>query len=570
MRLIIRSINKAKEGLVPVKREVTKNGKTFMQTFYVKPDTTPSAPSKPTPAESAAAPKREKPHYNMEDGFYVHFGQAAIRIPDEYVAKTLEYRGFQCVIAQTIDRTEDGFKFSGKYRMYELTTGLAVGSIADTPQRAENLGTSNLSQKSEEQLSGVLASSQKITTMDNVISDTDEFPADPPNYYYTEEELDERLKSIWKNKLDGEDGPLSYDQFREWAVEQEQVQNNNDVNQLETGDEWLIEQAVIEGIDYDDAKSRDDAISEIISEASTSNMFDADYDYETVADWGREYEDNLIYGITTDHLGTSSEYGNEWNAGDVIAYAIENDVDISTAQDTAIEATDEADEEYKGSLMEDLEFEDRNGKLWDSDDASALGDWVTGAVKSNREAAKAMFQKRREGMDADSESYSDVVAMVESHAAPYTEGTLYRGTSNRDWLTAEIGKMVPYGIASFSKSEQQARSFSTEVILVMDQSDDTESPIIGVDVNEVVEAADNDGFYDAMNDLNITQYSEEQELITICPALMVTRRENNYVWVKPMEMNLVQLMKSLFDDEVARLEATFDYPLHREPEGAFA
>jgi hypothetical protein len=63
MRLLIRrqKLHKAgKEGLIAVQKQVTKKGKTFTQTFYVKPEAVPSAPTKPSSAVMNLSEPREK------------------------------------------------------------------------------------------------------------------------------------------------------------------------------------------------------------------------------------------------------------------------------------------------------------------------------------------------------------------------------------------------------------------------------------------------------------------------------------------------------------------------------
>ena len=76
MKLLIRtlqsSLSKGKEGLVAVKKQVTKNGKTFMQTFYVKPSSVPAEPTVITQEHLGQdIPENPQDITNMPDGFYV-------------------------------------------------------------------------------------------------------------------------------------------------------------------------------------------------------------------------------------------------------------------------------------------------------------------------------------------------------------------------------------------------------------------------------------------------------------------------------------------------------------------
>jgi len=313
------------------------------------------------------------------------------------------------------------------------------------------------------------------------------------------------------------------------------------------------------------------AIQEIIALVKESDMFITEFDWETVALWGRIEEGNLIFGFDETDYGAYYAAGDTaWTAADVVAYAIENNVSLGSAQAAADESTAEQEEDRAEEEIRQTDFTDSHGKEWNGESLYSVGAWISGQVKATREAAKIADEARRKGEEIPSHS---IVEAVEEHAVRYPKDeTIYRGTGYRAWLEGTIGDVIPVGMASFSKSQQKAIGFNSTVLLVIDGDlVDDDNPLMAVDIETLILDGRDEGFSEAVSQSNVDAYEEEIEVIVRAPAFKIISREANIVHVKPIEMSLLEMMKALFENQsspelIREMERTFDYALHREPE----
>ena len=590
MRLLIQlsKLNKAgKEGLIAVQKQVTKKGKTFTQTFYVKPETVPSAPTRPSHAVMNLSEPREKINiyrggepYEFESnrpegGFFIRVGEKAVRVPLWLIEKVVECRGRTFVIHRVaITMDDDTYKWSGQYGFSELTTGLRVSESVDNPMEAEVAGKAKLDQYPNEKLASVIAEHPPIKNIENVELNTEGWEAQEPKKFITEEERQTFAKKLWETALEGEDGPFTFERVDSWLRDTEAVQTTNDLKELDDDilDYAILEEAIVEGISYEGAEDRVRAITGIMTLAKESDMSAVtEFDYETVSDWAREYEDNFVDGFDETDYGAYYKSGETaWTAADIVAYAIEGKMSLSTAQTAAEESTIEQEEGMREEMVEQADFTDSHGKDWDGESLTSVGSWIGGQVKSTREAAKRADEARRRGEEIPE---NNIVEAIEEHAVQYPKDeTIYRGTGYRAWLEGTIGDVIPVGMASFSKSQQKALGFNSTVLLVIDGSlVDDDNPLMAVDIETLIVDGRDEGFSDAIVQSNVDAYEEEIEVIVRAPAFKIISREANIVYVKPIEMSLLEMMKALFENQssselIKEMERTFDYALHREPE----
>ena len=173
MRLLIQTsrLNKAgKTGLIAVQKQVTKKGTTFTQTFYVKPDTVPKAQNGPTSVAvlEPSAGARSKVEFidsmgnlkefesnRPEGGFYVNmqrYGEpVAIRIPEKFIVKTFEHRGYTFVVHRRMVSSEVQ-EWGSDFAVTELVSGLRAGS-GESPGEAEVTALAQMTEKKLTKLS---------------------------------------------------------------------------------------------------------------------------------------------------------------------------------------------------------------------------------------------------------------------------------------------------------------------------------------------------------------------------------------------------------------------------------
>ncbi len=588
MRLTIQTslLSKAgRQGLIAVQKQVTKKGKTFTQTFYVKPDTLPKAQNGPTAVVVLEQrPKKiqllrgsetyEFESNRPEGGFYINmrkYGEpVAVRVPEKYIVKTLEHRGHTFVVHRRL-RSAETPEWDADFAVTELVSGLRAGS-GETPEDAEMMALAQMTEEKlpQERLNEVIRKAGKVEDVADVTMDTEDWPTKEPKKFLSAEEITILATGLWEDILDGEDGGFAVEQVEEWLRDTEKVKTAKDAELAKNdfGNQWTLEQAIVEEITYDEALERETAIGEIQVLAMHSDMFGGEeMDWDTVADWARENEDNLVDGFDASIWGVNYKSGDEaWTVNDIVAYAITNNVSLKQAEETAEIAVKEEEEEMEAEEMADISI-DSDGKNWDGHELQTLGTWVNGSVRGPRDSCKALDDCRRQRSEEECEADYPIVRIVEEHLSPYVGTPLYRGTGNTHhaWLESKPGDIIPYGMSSFSRSEIKARGFGGEVLLIIEDTKE----VMGVDVYQLIRDGKEAGFERALSETGVDSYEDEQEFLIRAPALEIIRREENRVYLKPVEMNLLEMMKSIFADRIKAMERTFDYPLHREPEDAW-
>jgi len=569
-----------KQGLVAIQKQVTKKGKTFTQTFYVKPDSLPKRPTSPT-AIASGLPAPQHPtitvsneagdtytfEANHPKGFVINSTKGTktpIRIPEQYIAKMFKYAGQTFVVHRVINRISK--KVLGQYQTTELLTGLSVGAESDSVDGAEANGKHTVAQHGEATLKEIVDKSDKMSDKIEVDTSVDGWTVEEPKQFLNDTELDESAREIWNSMLAGESGGITLDQVKEWMSDKGEIETEEDVKDvLQDYDMDSLRSAIELGLSYYDADTRFEAISKIHKLSSR--------DWKTIADWAANNENDLIGGFNSYDYGTSSDYGNEWSDADVVAYAIDNNISLYDAQQYAKDSTQKKDEEEYEEHADDLgnfAFTDSYGVYWDSSSILSISRWVNGTVETTRDAANSLDDCRRRNVEISDECNSNdaIVDTIEQNGVEYTGTTLYRGTGNRAWLESEIGDSVVVGCASFSKSESRATKFDDTVMLIMEPNEvQKDHPIMGVDVDQLNKDAEaNISIYD---ETGMEVYAKEQEFIVRAPTLRITKREGHRVWVQPVEMNLLSVMKALFLDKADREAAmaeTFKYHMRQDTE----
>jgi hypothetical protein len=444
----------------------------------------------------------------------------------------------------------------------------------DNPTEAEVSGKAKIDQYSDYKLTSIIVGQTSIKNIENVELKTEGWEIKEPKKFITEEERQTFARELWETALEGEDGPFTFEQVDSWLRDTEEVETAGDLKDLQddTIDYAILEDAIIEAITYEESGQRIVAMQEIIALAKESDMAAVtEFDWETVVDWARDYEGNLIDGFDEADYGVYYESGETaWTAADIVAHAIENKISLGSAQAAAEGSAIEQEASMREEMVEQTDFTDSHGKDWDGESVSSVGAWISGQVKATREAAKRADEARRQGEVIPPHS---IVEAVEEHAIRYSKDeTLYRGTGYHAWLEGAIGDVIPVGMASFSKSQHRAKTFSSVVLLVIDGKNvDDDNPVMAVDIETLIEDGRDEGFSDAISQSNVDTYEEEIEVIVRAPAFKIISREANIVHIKPVEMSLLEMMKALFENQssaelIKEMERTFDYALHREPE----
>ena len=584
-----------KDGLVAVKKQVTKKGKTFTQTFYVKPDTPPSAPTAPAAVDVLpVGQKYAKPHYNRPDGFYaVTAGDKAYRIPEKYVKGTFEYMGARFVVIHHFSTDDNRPKFGDSYQVRELSTSLPVGMT--TPYYtfdAAKSGTADiLDRLGQDMIDRAVARGRKVdeyfTLPENLVTDTENYHADPISTPLSPSDVRERIVETLGAVYDSEDPDdwgVTPDQAVDWVAEHYTIVIEPDYRNFdkEIADPVVLEHAIYREVEYADAEVAFDNIAKISDEIGGVGLDPPSP--STIEEWlysTSRVEPGSPIDVYSYGAYPGGDYDDEimsWDSGTVINYAIENDIPLHEAQSYAEE---DVEEQSRNSLMsEDDYFETPDGLEWALADLQSLGSWVRGAVQSNRSVAKEMFNARESGQIEPDYYHESVVGTVESHLTTFpSDKVLFRGTKNLAYGELDVGDVVPLGMGSFSHSMSSARTFAVKssdapaVIFEIQGTDD--NLLMGCDLPAVIDSGRDAGFARAIGTTGVDAFEDEEEVIVMAPAMEIVGKvmmsDTLLIRVKPVKTDLIRMMKSKLSkaELIALAEKTFDYPIHREPEGAF-
>jgi len=565
---------KGKTGYTPVKKQVTKNGKTFMQTFYVKikDEAKEVKTSKPEKVKEPVKISDMPDIYNMYDGFFINYEDKAIKMPDEYVVKQLDYAGHSWVLSRSFSGSLDGdsLEVSKTFKLYEQSTGMSVG-YGDTKYEAE-INAKQIIDSHKKDLDSIIASKKVVGELPK-ISDTQNVKVDDSGKFLDLDDAKEEAKKILLER--GLEDDIDVSKFTDWLMDTEEVTTKGDLKnykafKMDNLTTDILKVAMYKKLKYEDARKSEEAIDEIWYEAKN---LDSHGEWEItnnkltrndISEWADKHENSLTKGIYMAEWGVDIPNAEKWKPIDVVGYAIRKKCSLAYTKKWLEAKLEDEIKKKMPKQVDQTEFTDTYGMKWDKNSVRSIGRWVNGHVEPNRRAARELFENRRKSVE--DKGYTDVVKTVETHAKPYT-GIIYRGTGNREWLTGEIGDVVPVGMASFSKSKDQADNFSKKVTLIIEPKDvDPTNPVVGVDVCALADAVYDSGDTSFGKQSGVNDYYKEKELILMSPACKILRREGSMVWVQPVEMDLVQFMKALFNDRIEAMGRTFDFHTWDEPE----
>lgn len=154
--------SKAREGLVPVQRQVNRNGKVYMQTFYVRPDADKKAKKKKKDKEPLAIPENVKlnvlPPDNKdgEVGYYIAVededqGYSALRVPEDMVSHSFKIYGRTFTVHRAFAIKDGERVWDILYNVTESNTGRTVlkGDGTQTIEELESEALELLNAKHE-------------------------------------------------------------------------------------------------------------------------------------------------------------------------------------------------------------------------------------------------------------------------------------------------------------------------------------------------------------------------------------------------------------------------------------
>ena len=634
MNLIIRvskalyqPLNKAgKQGLIAVQKQVTKKGKTFTQTFYVKPVKAPDAPNLKAPAPI----EKLKPitvHYDgaeydiesnrPEGGFFISsaIGGEAVRVPEQCMKATMQVDGFTYIIHQPFEISpESGERvWLDSYVATEASTGLKITQKAESVEDAMGKVV-EITLLQKEKIPKLVANAKKITEHELVTLDTATDIIQKPIALIAPGDVDSMVEKIL-SVLDN--GSVTDEQVRDWIMTK--YNNTWDLGKL---DKYLSDMhlhkildlniAVTKGFTLASAKKHSMAIADIMSAVSNSKSGADEYiPEEQVLAWAKKHHFSFINGF---NLSDYKVEGGE-PVEEMVAWAIMEDESLNSVMEQVMSDVEDAysaagmpkkppvkkpsawdlkdaDEASIGSVS----FKDSSNKKWSFSLLQDLGNWVSGGytVRRARDLTKQIDGARRKSVSDDSEGYSSIFEMIEQNMAPATHDEIYRGTGNPSWEKAQVGQIVPLGVASFTTSGSKANGFagSGGTVIVLNNSD---KDVIGIDVTDVIKTGKSLGSVGmaAIDVTHVDRYKTEKEFIVRSPSIEILDIKDNVnfgdimegksndegmysseklvrvVYARVAEMDLVKFMKSLFEQDaklIAAMESTFDYHIAQEPE----
>ena len=579
-RLTVRLKKAGKAGLVPVQKQVTKKGKTFTQTFYVKPDSVPAPPKMLDIAEAMAEKREEtvaareewKGPLGDERAYVVtsssEMDAKAIRIPEDTIAERFMWHGMSFVLHRPWDSDNGQFSTNG-WIVTETVSGLRISSNP-TISGVKEAALVALEDRGPEKIARLVEMSP--TKVASLPSDRfEEAPKiEAPPVPATENEFEALTGHIMENILNwdvSESLSPARGDVLDWVRTHYTTSGSIDdaLTDLTADDDIAVALAVKYSLDYDDAKEIQRDLIEVVDYGN--------YGTDEVLDWyvGVYNGEELP---STVNLGTYSDYGNEWDTTQVIDFAIENDVSLEAAQEAADDATQADDEEYEKENLHP-EVTDSNGNHWDSDEVNLMVRWIGGEVSWPRNDGKRVDRERREGGTGESNDY--VADLFLNHSVPLDDKVLYRGTAKAAWAKVQPGDVYEHSFSSFTKDRDFARRFTMAasneegydrfVIVLTPPEGESLRGIDIADIGDTLEEED-------IQHPTFAQYNHEREVVVRAPSLKVTKVDEEtigvnrirYIHVIPNEMELVDVMKSRFNDLSEEIWESFNEPLSPRPE----
>lgn len=582
-RLVVRLRKSGKQGLVAIQKQVTKKGKTFTQTFYVKPETTPKAPSSPSPVESmenyVSGPWKGP---LGDQRVYVSFFDTkrnAVRVPEEAVYSRFTWKGFNFVIHKKL--RQDNKKFSAtNYVVTEATTGLTLmGGTTDDPEQLRKDADEFIEMKGYDNIAKAVNHALKIADIPSE-DFIETVKVEAPKVVASEEDYDRLAEHLRVNVLDysSADEPIHIGFIKEWVKKTGDYDSLDNIegaiSSFSSSDWEALELAIKYNLRYDAAHSIYEDLSEL------RDYIFVGYPREDILDWYDEHYNGspLDHSITS--LGTSSDYGNEWTIRRTIEYALDNNVTLGDAQSYAEQDTanaDRIDEDYDEENHHTVHsVTDSHGNYWDEAEVEMMVSWMEGNL--SRDVGRSFDDQLRQGNVPNIPYRHEMSTLMLTKATDVPYERLYRGSPNPIWAEIQPGDTYEHSFSSFSKSENFAREFHSaransggyHKFLIILEAPEGES-IKGIDLHDIGQSLEGQGNPHHVFD----NYENEQEVTVRAPSLEVTRVEDatytagysgetkkmRKIFVKPGEMELLDLLKSRFTDIASAVWESFNEPL---------
>jgi hypothetical protein len=574
----------SRNGLVPVKKMVSRKGKPFMQTFYVRPDQAPKKPSAihhldlpALPAPAMKGPRGDNRFYisRPKEGEFDKHGIAeteAVRLPEKAILGTFEKYGQSFVLHKQINQSNKISSY--KMSITEVRSGkqlMSSEAFDITPEAFKKDAITKLEAIGEEKVKSVISSKDSVMAAKHVIEDTDDFYMTTP---ISKADIKLATDHIMKVIMDDDDAGI-----RQMSVDwiKEHLETNEDIeifiNDTSNNNEEEFRIALAGEMDMIKATETLRALVYI-----EENITPEDYSisYDDIKKWWEKQDKPELRETEVWNFGDSNDYG-EVEEGEALYEMVHYSLSIKETEEWVQEKLEGYEEESGETDIDDFEMTDRNDIEWTGEALKYIGEWVDGSVvKGARKLVKEEDTNRRAGLGPESVAYNNIGETVISHMIYAEYDELYRGTSNDAWKEAQIGDIMPLGMASFSNKKVPAEGFASGggTLIILKNSidgDDTSKRIQGIDLDQLIEDVVDESDK-AVSDSGISQHQDEHEFIVRSPSIKITKLDNkvggyHIVYAEVHEMDLLKSMQMLFSDDadrIARMEATFDEPLHRE------
>ena len=563
--------------LVPVKRMVSRKGKSFVQTFYVRSDQLPKKPSAPKRADvpisvsrSNSGPFGDAHVYTLiRDGAHM----TAKRIPQSAIHSTFTWNGRDFAVHSRYDPVNQLF-VSNLYDVSDISSGTVVYTKSDIESLEEVKDSAINSMKHNRSLNRRLRMSTSLTERPE--SDLDDSPS-RMDALITQDHIAEAALEIadamgWSINNESALATIS-----SWIEQHIDYREELDLllNEIEPSLQFALETAILGDQEWGQAKETARVLQRIAARAH--------YDIDRVSEWHQSVD---MPPLTTDDFLEVDDTNLELSVDqvdDILHRAYERMVDeelsLSEAQDWIDNRVEELmqEEEDADQTLSEFSFTDSLGIPWDGRSLSVLGTWVVGGVvKDVRDQVKLYDRERRFGNE---DVKGDVQEVVESHIEQLPkDDVLYRGTGNPAWLMAEKGDVINVGLASFFHTQSAVEPFmpsvdyeGTRKKILIELKSTEENRIRGTDVARLIqELQERDD--DILKSSKISIHRNEEEFLVRTPSVkvvdIVDTDETTRIVVEPNEMDLIKSMANVFVDRIAEMEKTFDQAM-RDDENAF-
>ena len=380
----------SREGLIPVKRMVSRKGKPFMQTFYVRPDQVPKKQdfihhtdmiALPAPEKKGFGPKGDDRVYILRDaeGEFDENGKVkkeAVRIPEKAIVERFEMFGRNFVLHHTIET--DNTIYQDRFTVTETTTG---NSVVRTPDGRE--GASALLERAKDtininkdRLEGVLEKAPKVNDTFRTIEDIGDFKMPQPITDDDIRRVSEHIINVIKdreNDDDDEKESLRLD-VRDWIRKNITTDADADefIEEFYEKHWYEMEIAIAGDMDIEEAQSTVGALAYLDQNADTGY---GNVDIDSIREWWDAQGNPILSESDVQSLYDSNEWG-EVEEGYAITTMIINKMSIEETEAWIQKTLDDYERELGTPNIEYFSMTDRNGTEWEGNDLVAIGQWV--------------------------------------------------------------------------------------------------------------------------------------------------------------------------------------------------